>query len=256
MPIVLSQKQRIHYFIEGDHGPYLMLYTPFPDSIKTWYRCGYVEPLAENYRLILVDPLGQGKSDYSEDLSHYFVPSRVEHILCILNELGVERTHFLTFGVGAQVGYQLAFQAPERLRTLVIGGAHPYPVATDLSKYQHFLQVLREQGMEAFLNLWFRADQLSEIRRLELLLCNPLALAFALEALIQWTGLGQELTRIYTNTILFTETREDKFLAVREAGRVMPHARYQILPEMSYHEGLLAFETISLNLYEFYKKQR
>ena len=49
MPIVMCQKQRIYYQIEGDHGPYLLLHPPFLANVQSWYRqeyeCSFEETL-------------------------------------------------------------------------------------------------------------------------------------------------------------------------------------------------------------------
>jgi len=62
MPYADNQGVRIHYQIEGLGHP-LVLQHGFTESIEDWYECGYVDALRRDYRLILVDARGHGKSD-------------------------------------------------------------------------------------------------------------------------------------------------------------------------------------------------
>ena len=62
MPFATNNGLRIHYQIEGS-GPPLVLQHGFTGSINGWRRYGYVEALAGDYRVVLVDARGHGQSD-------------------------------------------------------------------------------------------------------------------------------------------------------------------------------------------------
>jgi pimeloyl-ACP methyl ester carboxylesterase len=61
MPYALSDGVRIFYTVEGNGAP-LVLHAGFGRPLTAWYRGGYVDALRHDYRLVLVDPRGQGRS--------------------------------------------------------------------------------------------------------------------------------------------------------------------------------------------------
>lgn len=256
MPIVLSKKQRIHYRLEGDRGAFLVLYSPFLETIEGWYRQGYVEQLKDHYQLILVDPIGHGRSDISLEAEHYTMDSRAENLLDIMAELEVRQFHFLGMGLGGQVGFFLAAHFPERLRSFVTAGVHPYAITTDYQTVQQWLRMLRRDGLEAFLEAMKAEGHIGEEQAAALKEGSPDAYALLLEAICQWQGLGDQLETMVAPGLLLTATTEDKFLSIREAARKMPRARYHILPELRYEGTLLAAELVVPQLIEFIRKQR
>ena len=62
MPYANNHGIRLHYQVEGA-GPPLVLQHGFSDSLESWYEMGYVTPLKQDYRLILIDARGHGASD-------------------------------------------------------------------------------------------------------------------------------------------------------------------------------------------------
>lgn len=256
MPVALSKKQRIYYRIEGDRGPFLVLYPPFLETIEGWYRGRYVEQLQDYYRLILIDPLAQGRSDMPLEYEHYTIASRAQNILDIMIELEVETFHFLGIGLGGQVGFFLATNFPERLRSFVMVGVHPYPITTDLQKIQRWVCLLRKEGLSQFIETVKREEQILPEQELAISQGSAEAYALLLEGICQWQGVEEQLEVIAIPGLLITTTKEDQFLAIRDAGRRMPYARYQILPELKYEGGLLAVELVVPHLKEFIRKQR
>ena len=80
MSIVVSNKQKIHYELAGEKGPWMLLHTPHIIPMSAWEEVGYVKELEKDFRLVIVDPLGQGLSDSPKDASHYTISSRMSHI--------------------------------------------------------------------------------------------------------------------------------------------------------------------------------
>ena len=70
MSIVVSNKQKIHYELAGDKGPWMLLHTPHMIPMSAWKEAGYVKQLEQDFRLVMIEPLGQGLSDAPEDASH------------------------------------------------------------------------------------------------------------------------------------------------------------------------------------------
>jgi pimeloyl-ACP methyl ester carboxylesterase len=145
MPYADSQGVRIHYEVEGQ-GPPLVLHHGFTDSLQDWYEAGYVDALKPHYRLILIDARGHGASDKPHNPEAYEPERNAADVVSVLTDhLGVFRVHFFGYSMGGYIAFAMAQYAPDRVRSLIIGGANPQArVAPDPT-----LEALR-QGMEAF----------------------------------------------------------------------------------------------------------
>ncbi|MGI8551771.1 MAG: alpha/beta fold hydrolase [Dehalococcoidia bacterium] len=62
MAFAMNHGVRIHYEVEGSGVP-LILHPGFISVIPDWSIGGYVNDLKGEYRLILIDPRGQGQSE-------------------------------------------------------------------------------------------------------------------------------------------------------------------------------------------------
>lgn len=75
----------------------------------------------DQYRLILVDLRGHGRSDRPE--TGYHVDTMAQDVSGILQHLGIERAHVVGSSMGAEVGLSLAAHCPEQVMSLVCDGA-------------------------------------------------------------------------------------------------------------------------------------
>lgn len=125
MPYTIHQGLRIHYQIVGE-GPPLVLHHGFAGSLEAWRQFGYVPALEHTCRFILLDARGHGASDKPRDPAAYAVPRRVADVVAVLDALRVRNAHFFGYSMGGWIGFGMARHAPERVRSFVLGGAHPY----------------------------------------------------------------------------------------------------------------------------------
>jgi len=63
MTMVVSRKQRIFFRYEGERGAFLLLHHDLLGSHEDWYAAGYVEQLAKEFRVVVPDARGHGRSD-------------------------------------------------------------------------------------------------------------------------------------------------------------------------------------------------
>jgi pimeloyl-ACP methyl ester carboxylesterase len=126
MPYITHQGIRLHYQIEGQ-GPPLVLQHGFSSSLAAWYQFGYVQALSQHYQLILLDARGHGLSAKPHEPAAYTLPSRVGDIVAVLDALGIPHVHFFGYSMGGWIGFGMAKYAPERVWSLIVGGAQPYP---------------------------------------------------------------------------------------------------------------------------------
>ncbi|MCH2266921.1 MAG: alpha/beta hydrolase [SAR324 cluster bacterium] len=256
MSVVVSNKQKIHYELAGDKGPWMLLHPPHMIPMSAWRESGYVKQLEEDFRLVMIEPLGQGLSDAPEDASHYTITSRIRHILDILREVQADYTFFFGVGLGAQVGFQMSKEFPRRIRSLISVGAQPYQELEEAKYLQEKLNQLRSGNLRSYLQQWHSLDHLSANQEELILQGNTKAYALGLEASINWEGLGDDLTSLGTTTLLFTAKAEPRFLSVRDAGKRLRYGRYVILPKVLHSHGLWSSELIMKHLLEFTRRDR
>jgi pimeloyl-ACP methyl ester carboxylesterase len=125
MPYTDNQGVRIHYQVEGE-GPPLVLQHGFTQSIKDWYRAGYVDALKPAYQLILIDARGHGNSEKRHNRAAYTWPVQVSDVVAVLDHLNIPRASFWGYSMGGGIGFGLAQLACERVQALLLGGAWPH----------------------------------------------------------------------------------------------------------------------------------
>lgn len=125
MPYADSGGVRIYYEIVGQ-GPPLVLHHGLMQTLKRWYVCHYVEALQAEHQVILIDPRGHGGSDKPHETADYELDLRVADVLCVINQLGLDKVTFWAYSDGGRVAFGLAKYAPQRVTALIIGGHPPY----------------------------------------------------------------------------------------------------------------------------------
>ena len=255
MSIVVSNKQKIHYKLAGDKGPWMLLHPPHLIPMKAWEEEGYVKQLEKDFRLVMIEPLGQGLSDAPEDSSHYTISSRIRHVLDIMREVQVDYTFFFGVGLGAQVGFQISKEFPRRIRSLISVGAQPYQELEEAKYLKEKLDKLRSGNVSAYLQQWHSLDHLSEEQEKVILGGNPEAYALGLKESINWEGLGDDIKTLGTATLLITAKAEPRFLSVRDAGKRLRNGRYVIIPKVLHSHGLWNYELIIKHLLEFTRRE-
>ena len=106
-------------------------------STQDLHIFGYVDALKDDYQLILVDTCGHGKSDKPDDPAAYDAETQARDIVAVLDELGIDKTHYFGYSLGGRLGWGLAKYTPERLHSLIIGGNSP--AAYDASEWAAWL---------------------------------------------------------------------------------------------------------------------
>lgn len=127
MPFVDNAGIKIRYEVEG-RGPPLVLMHGASSRLEAWTEFGLVDALKSDFRLVLIDARGYGQSDKPHDPDAYRPGPRAGDITLILDALGIDSTHFLGYSMGGRIGLDMCMVAPERLKSLVLGGAGTSPV--------------------------------------------------------------------------------------------------------------------------------
>jgi 4,5:9,10-diseco-3-hydroxy-5,9,17-trioxoandrosta-1(10),2-diene-4-oate hydrolase len=110
---------------EGDAGtgdlPLVMLHGGGPGA-SSWSNFGSALPrFAERFRVLLVDQPGFGGSDKPAVEGNYY-RFAADHVVALLDDLGIERVHLLGNSLGGGTAMRLALSHPDRVGRLVLMG--------------------------------------------------------------------------------------------------------------------------------------
>jgi len=143
MPYVDNGGVRIGYRVYGNGEP-LVLIHGWSCEGRYWDEFGYVAKLSPEFRVVVPDLRGHGESStpLDRDFSDMAFASDV---IAVLDDLAIDSAHVFGYSLGGWVVLELAAVLPSRVRTAIVGGAHPYD--EDLS-------ALRVLGPAEILNTW------------------------------------------------------------------------------------------------------
>ncbi len=159
MPYANNDGVKIYYEVEGV-GPTLVMLHGGGSDLKNWQDRGYAESLRKDYRLILIDQRGHGRSDKPTESRLYDMEYRVSDIITVLDDLHVMKAHFLGYSQGGRMALECAKVVPQRVVSEAIGGIGPQGKSTDgtntllpvfEAKPETFRPGLSEEEMKRFM---------------------------------------------------------------------------------------------------------
>jgi pimeloyl-ACP methyl ester carboxylesterase len=148
---------RTYFEDAGGNGLPVVFFAGFSDPLEYSQATDLARELSGDFRLIFADHRGQGRSDKPREAEAYSLVTRVADVGAVLDELGIDRAHFVGFSWGARLGFAMGEHAPERLLSLVLCGNQPYewdpgwPMARVVSEA---VAALREGGIVSFVESW------------------------------------------------------------------------------------------------------
>ena len=143
----LTARTRI---IEAGEGPPLLFLHGTGGHLEVFLR--NVAFFAEDFHVVAMDLLGHGYTDLPHDDSPFDCRTVAEHVLSLMDTLGIESAAIVGEALGAQVAQWLAVQYPARVHRVVLCGACILPAedADDMSvrKSQAAFQELTTRALE------------------------------------------------------------------------------------------------------------
>lgn len=250
MPYVNNNGVNIHYHVEGD-GPPLVLQHGFTSSIRNWYVNGYVEPLKQSYRLILVDARGHGRSDKPHDSAAYDNKLRVGDVTSVLDELGIDTAHFLGYSMGGRIGFSIAAYAPERVLSLIFGGMHPYDRSGNITTEDR-VRYLKD-GMEGYVahQEVLSGTKMEPDRRARLLDNDHNALIAAISAPRAIPGIEETITKLPMPCMLYVGEADAFYAGVEEASKIIPGVTYASFPGLDHGQVSMRSDVVLPPVTEF-----
>ena len=246
MPYVNNQGVRIHYEVDGE-GPPLVLQHGLGGNLGMWHETGHVKTLKDNYRLILIDARGHGASDKPHNSEAYKMELMVTDIVAVLDNINVNKAHFLGYSMGGVIGFGIAKYVPKRFRTLIIGGAQPY---NQDSWKNNMLQLFRKGRKATLVGVeeMFGPRMTPWVKTV--CLTNDLKALMALTS-ARWLSLEDVLPTVAMPCLIFVGEIDGHYSGAKKCVESMPNATFVSLPGLNHIECLYRTDLVLPHITQF-----
>ncbi len=227
MPYADNGGIRIYYEVVGKGQPLILHHgfsldhTGWSDTNKDW---DWVGALQNDFTLILMDSRGHGASDKPHDPMEYQGMKQASDVIAVLDDLGLEKAHFLGYSMGGGIGFVLACYMPERFHSFVLGGANAEDQFSD--EPNPMIPVFK-QGSEAVIALFEQLmnGPLPSRWRTTLLANDNEALIACLE-LNERMGMEEILPTVNLPCLIYVGNEDLSYKGAKRASELMPHATF------------------------------
>jgi pimeloyl-ACP methyl ester carboxylesterase len=254
MPHVTREGVRINYEVEGA-GPPVVLYTGAGPDIRTWHLAGYPEGLRD-FRRILIDPRGQGKSDRPPGLAAHRVEESRDDVVAVMDEVGEREFAFLGFSDGAKVGVAFAARYPERVVGFIdFDGLEVEDLSTPESKADRirFGEATRRSGLERQMRDKAKNDGYAAPEWLfqNTSEADPEMIALAMEAWTAWDGPASILPGLRVPILSLRSGKSAPPEYFERLRGLIPGARLRVLPDVGHFEIFVRSDLVFSDMREF-----
>jgi pimeloyl-ACP methyl ester carboxylesterase len=116
-----SNGVRIHYVIEGQGEPVVLIHGFAANIQFQWVLPGILGSLAKDYQVIALDCRGHGRSGKPHDPNMYGMEV-VEDVIRLLDHLKIRKAHVVGYSMGAYITLKLITTHPDRFLSATLGG--------------------------------------------------------------------------------------------------------------------------------------
>lgn len=252
MPYFESGGPRLHY-LEAGEGPALVWLPGGNDHAGLMLHAH--RQLLDSYRLICLDPRGQGRSGAPAESTAYDPPGYVADLLALLGHLGLERPLIGGHSRGGRTAVEFALRYPHRTRAVIAASSPLMGASPDrLERFEHYQRTLREHGVDAFLPLLHGAPRHPE-RRAEyedyIRAAGAPALIAQYDALRRLAPLDERLRGLSVPALFLCGEHDYLLSHARDAAAATPRGQLVVVPGAGhaifagsppgYFEPLIAF---------------
>jgi pimeloyl-ACP methyl ester carboxylesterase len=235
MPEAESKNASIHYEVEGSGEPVVLAHL-YPRDLNSWRQAGYVEALKDKYQLILIDSRGLGKSEKDPDPNHYEAEYRAKDVVAVLDDLGIQSAHYWGYSLGGRAGWCLAKYAPERVKSLILGGVEPSP---DNSGFAGLIQRIKDAIANGQAAEQFPGN-------------DPSALAACLGGLMTDPPFEDHMSHSVIPCLLYAGTADRFYAGSRKAAlEVIPGAKFFELAELDHNQTFERSDLVVPHILDF-----
>ncbi len=121
--VIRTERFSISYLVAGD-GPPVVIIPSIEQTAEWWAEVGYLDLLAPNHRVAIVDPIGHGEADLVDTIS-FAQPEPVVNALATLFEYeGIKAATVWGCSIGAEYATVLARRRPDLAAKVVVGSMY------------------------------------------------------------------------------------------------------------------------------------
>lgn len=246
----------LHYEEYGQGTPLLLLHG-LGSSCRDWeYQ---IPAFAARYRVIALDIRGHGRSDKPRE--RYSIRGFSADVEALIEHLNLGPVHVIGLSMGAMIGFQLAVDHPQLLKSLCIVNSAPQvkvQSANDVWQYAKRWTLARLVSMQtlgsALARNLFPAPEQAHLR-------EKMAKRFgqndkraylaSFDAIVGW-GVQHKLSRITCPTLVVSADRDYTPVALKEAYvRLIPNARLVVINDSRHATPLDQPELFNRTALEF-----
>ena len=236
MPFATNARDesRVYFEDDGGAGAPIVILGGFLDPIELVRGAPIARALQdfnEEFRLIYVDHRGHGRSDKPHEAKAYAMPLRVADVVAVLEEVGIERSHFIGISWGGRLCFGIGEHAPERVRSLIIIGQQPYAIDQDgpLTRVvREALAASEVKGIEALVETFEAiAGRYPETVRATYLACDAASMRAAFSAALSEGAVSEDLGGWDVRCLVCVAAEDvDFFDQARRAAEEIPRAEF------------------------------
>ena len=244
---------RVYFEDDGGDGAPVVLHGGLLDSVVDVRESDIAQALpAGEFRLIYADHRGLGRSDKPHDPAAYAMPLRVADAVAVLDQLGIERAHFIGMSWGGRLGFGIGQHAPERVLSLVIGGQQPYawPDSPLTRIVTDALAAPQTEGTDALVEAFeaFWGVRFPEPQRTRWLSNDRAALEAAVNAALAEGAITDDLRAWQVRCLIFMGAGDADFLdQARRAADEIPKAELLLLEEADHYAAHMSQDELVLD---------
>ena len=239
MPKIRVRDIEMHYKETGQGTPLLLIHG-LGSSARDWER--QIPYFSKNYRVITYDVRGHGQTD--KPAGPYGIPLFAQDTAEFMKILNIESAHVVGISMGGMIALQLAVNAPERIRSLVVVNTGAELI---VRSFREFLMVLQRKLIVRLLGMQKMGEILSgrlfpdpeheELRKIFVehwAENDPRAYRDSMQALLGWS-VTDKLGFIPCPTLIVSADNDYTPVEVKEAiVAKMPNAKLVVIPN-SHH---------------------
>jgi pimeloyl-ACP methyl ester carboxylesterase len=239
VPFANNQGVKIHYEVIGQ-GPPLVMVHGFTRSLEDWRNFGFVPELKNDYQLILIDVRGHGQSDKPDNLNAYNLKIMAEDVATIMDELNIEKAHYLGYSMGGIIGfYGIARYYLPRLNSLIFGGFTAYLDEKGTQARQGIMNLAQsavEKGMPILISA-LEKDFGVKLEQSYYMSLNPRALlSIQKNSLVAFSeGIDDEITsKINVPCLFYVGESDSRLKGAKKTSNKISGARFISFPRLNH----------------------
>lgn len=227
-------------------GRAIVLLPGWTMSAGDWRDAGYVDRLATRYRVLNVDPLGNGLSDKPHATGAYRQHDVAADVVAVLDAEGVSRAVIWGYSRGAGLAITVGADFPERVAALILGGGGDFTAGVAPAKATPPYLVALASG--DFGPIWERYAFAEDDRDYDVEANDPRALAAMNMAGAEFGQVA--LCALVTAPSLVYVGGEDDPEADRKTAEAL-RATYRLLPGLNHLQEFTEIDQVMPFVFEF-----